>query len=277
MRAALIQLTSSDDPGENLSTVSDMIGEAASEGARFVLTPEVTNCVSASRTRQKEVLHHEVDDKTLPALREQAAGCGIWLLIGSLALKGEADERFVNRSFLIAPDGRIAARYDKCHMFDVDISETETYRESDGYRPGDHATLAEVDGTKAGLTICYDLRFAYLYRKLALAGARILTVPSAFSPGTGPDHWEPLLRARAIETGCFVLAPAQTGQHAATRGRARATHGHSLAIDPWGRVLADAGTDPGVTLVDLDLGEVDRVRQKLPSLDHTRDDIVFPE
>ena len=218
MRVALIQMTSSDDPGENLVTVTGMIGEAADAGAGFVLTPEVMNCVSASRKRQTEVLHHEIDDPTLPVLRDLAAERGIWLLIGSLALKGEADERFVNRSFVITPEGRIAARYDKCHMFDVQISDTETYRESDGYRPGDHAVLADVDGTAVGLTICYDLRFAYLYRKLAMAGARILTVPSAFSPGTGPDHWEPLLRARAIETGCFVLAPSQTGTHACARG-----------------------------------------------------------
>ena len=277
MRTALIQMTSSDDPGENLTTVNGLICDAADAGARFVLTPEVTNCVSASRTRQAEVLHHEIDDAMLPALRDLAAARDIWLLIGSLALKGEADDRFVNRSFLITPEGRIAARYDKCHMFDVQISETETYRESDGYRPGDRAVVADVDGTPVGLTICYDLRFAYLYRKLALAGARILTVPSAFSPGTGPDHWEPLLRARAIETGCFVLAAAQTGTHACTRGRQRTTYGHSLAIDPWGRVLADAGTGPGVTMVDLNLAMIDDVRRKLPSLDHTRDDIVFPE
>lgn len=277
MRVALIQMTSSDDPGENLSTVTTMISDAASQGARFVLTPEVTNCLSASRTRQKEVLVSEAEDTTLAGLRNVAAAHDIWLLIGSLALKGEADDRFVNRSFLIAPDGGIAARYDKAHMFDVAISETETYRESDGYRPGDRAVLAEIDGTLVGLTICYDLRFAYLYRQLALAGARILTVPSAFSPGTGPDHWEPLLKARAIETGCFVLAPAQTGTHEATRGRQRKTHGHSLMIDPWGRVIANAGTDTGVSLADLDLSLVDDVRQKLPSLDHTRNDILPPE
>jgi predicted amidohydrolase len=277
MRVALIQTTSSDDPSENLSTVSEMIEEAAAGGARFVLTPEVTNCLSASRARQEEVLAHEAEDITLAGLREVAAARDIWLLIGSLALKGEADARFVNRSFLIRPDGGIAARYDKCHMFDVRISDTETYRESDGYRPGDRAVLSAVDAVPVGMTICYDLRFAYLYRALALAGARILTVPSAFSPGTGPDHWEPLLKARAIETGCFVLAPAQTGTHAASMGRQRFTHGHSLAVDPWGRVLADAGTGPGVTLVDLDLAMVDDVRQKLPSLEHTRHDIVYPE
>ena len=276
MRVALIQTNSSDDPGENLTHATAMIREAVDRGARFVLTPEVTNCVSSSRARQEDALRQEAEDLTLMGLREVAAERGIWLLIGSLALKGDADARFANRSFLIRPDSSIAARYDKCHMFDVRISETETYRESDGYKPGDRAVLAEVDGVPVGLTICYDVRFAYLYRTLAMAGARILTVPAAFSPGTGPDHWEPLLKARAIETGCFVLAPAQTGTHAATQGRQRTTHGHSLAIDPWGRVLADAGTEPGVTLVDLDLAMVDDVRRKLPSLDHTRHDILPP-
>ncbi len=251
MRVALIQMTCSDDPAENLKSATKNIDDAAAAGAQFVLTPEVTNCLSASRTHQTEVLRTEADDPTLAALRQQAATHDIWLLIGSLALKLEDDTRFANRSFLIAPTGDITARYDKMHMFDVTLSDTETYRESDGYRPGEEAVLADVDGVTIGLTICYDLRFPYLYRDLAKAGARILTVPSAFSPDTGPDHWEPLLKARAIETGSYVLAPAQTGTHKATRGRTRRTWGHSLAIDPWGRVLADAGTEPGVTIVYL--------------------------
>ncbi len=270
MRVGLIQMTSSDDPSENIVSAAALIEEAASGGARFVLTPEVTNCVSASRSRQKEVLRVEAEDPTLPVLCASAKAHGIWLLIGSLALKSDEDERFVNRSFLIAPDGTIQAYYDKMHMFDVTLSETETYRESDGYKPGDRAVVSHVDYVPVGLTICYDVRFPYLYRELAQAGARILTVPSAFSPDTGPAHWEPLLRARAIETASFVLAPAQTGSHAATRGRARRTHGHSLAVDPWGRVLADAGEWPGVTLVDLDLSQVDDVRRRLPSLTHDR-------
>ena len=270
MRVALIQMTCSDDPAENLKSATKNIDDAAAAGAQFVLTPEVTNCLSASRTHQTEVLRTEADDPTLAALRQQAATHGIWLLIGSLALKLEDDTRFANRSFLIAPTGDITARYDKMHMFDVTLSDTETYRESDGYRPGEEAVLADVDGVTIGLTVCYDLRFPYLYRDLAKAGARILTVPSAFSPDTGPDHWEPLLKARAIETGSYVLAPAQTGTHKATRGRTRRTWGHSLAIDPWGHVLADAGTEPGVTIVDLDLSLVDDVRRRLPSLMHDR-------
>ena len=241
MRVGLVQMCSSDDPGENLVSVSNLIGEAAAKGADFVLTPEVTNCVSASRKRQTEVLTTEDDDRTLAVLRGEASLCNIWLLIGSLALKGEADDRFVNRSFLISPKGEIVARYDKIHMFDVQLSELETYRESDGYRPGEQAVIGHVGDTSVGMTICYDVRFPHLYRDLAQAGAKILTVPSAFSPETGPTHWETLLKARAIETGSFVLAPAQTGTHHASRGRTRRTWGHSLAIDPWGRVLADGG------------------------------------
>lgn len=271
MRAALVQLNSSDDPVENLPITRGLVDEAAGKGARFVLTPEVTNCVSASRARQAEVLRPEGEDPTLAALREDAARLGIWLLIGSLALKPEEGERFVNRSFLISPAGEITARYDKIHMFDVQISETETYRESDGYRPGNEAVMGEVDGIPVGLTICYDVRFPYMYRGMSKAGAKVLTVPSAFSPETGAAHWEVLLRARAIETGSYVLAPAQCGTHKASAGRVRSTHGHSLAVDPWGRVLADGGNMPGVSLVDLDPALVDDVRRRLPSLTHERE------
>jgi hypothetical protein len=267
MKAALLQLNGSDDPVANLPATRRAIAEAAVGGADFVLTPEVTNCVSASRTHQKAVLHRESEDPTLAALRGQAADLGIWLLIGSLALKtADPDSRFANRSFLIAPDGSVAARYDKIHMFDVQVSETETYRESAGYRPGQRCVLAETPLGKLGLTICYDIRFPHLYRRLGQAGAQILTVPSAFSPVTGAAHWEPLLRARAIETGAFVLAPAQTGRHAASRGRQRETYGHAMAVDPWGDVLADAGTEPGVIYVDIDMAEVESSRARVPSI-----------
>lgn len=248
----------------------DMIYSAAASGADFVLTPEVSNCVSASRSHQNDVLRVETEDQTLKAMQVAASDTKVWLLIGSFALKAEDDQRFVNRSFLISPDGKITTRYDKMHMFDVALSETETYRESDGYCPGERAVLAKVKGAKVGMSICYDLRFPYLYRDLALAGAGILTVPSAFSPETGPDHWEPLLKARAIETGCFVLAPAQTGRHKASRGRQRHTWGHTLVIDPWGRVLASGGTKPGITFADLDLSLVQKTRARLPSLHHTK-------
>ena len=214
MKAALIQITASDDPAANLAVTQGFIADAAAEGAEFILTPEVTHCVSASRTRQKEVLRREEEDESLPAFRAQAKELGVWLLIGSLAVKtDDADGRFANRSFLIGPDGEIAARYDKIHMFDVEVSPEETYRESAGYRPGDRAVVADTAFGRVGLSICYDIRFPRLYLALAEAGARILTVPAAFSPVTGKAPWETLLRARAIETGCFVLAPAQTGPH----------------------------------------------------------------
>lgn len=271
MRGALIQLTASDDPAANLPVTRRFVEAAARGGARFVLTPEVTNCVSASRARQQEALQTEAADRTLAALSQVAADCAIWLLIGSLALKtGDADGRFANRSFLIGPDGRVRARYDKIHMFDVQVSPTETYRESAGFRPGDKAVLAPTEFGPVGMTICYDLRFPQLYQRLAQAGARLLSVPAAFSPVTGAAHWEVLLRARAIETGCYVLAPAQTGTHEATRGRARRTHGHSLVVSPWGEVILDAGTQPGVHFFDWDDTQVDEARRKLPALSHVR-------
>ena len=270
MRAALVQLTASDDPSETLPRTLDLVRRA--EGADLIVTPEVTNCVSASRTRQREMLRAEADDPTLAALRGEAARQGAWILVGSLALQaeGQGAAPFVNRSFLISPEGAIAARYDKIHMFDVELGGAETYRESAGYRAGDRAVLARAGAAAIGMTVCYDLRFPALYRTLAKAGATVLTVPSAFSPVTGPAHWETLLRARAIETGAYVLAPAQCGAHAAARGRARSSHGRSLAVSPWGEVLADMGEDPGATTVDLDLGAVAAARRRIPSLAHDR-------
>ena len=271
MRAGLVQLTVTDDPAANLPVTLDLVRQAAASGAGFVLTPELTNGLSSSRAHQRAVFRHEEDDPTLAALRSEARAAGIWLLIGSLGLlTQDADGRFANRSFLIGPDGAVAARYDKIHMFDVNVSATETYRESEGYRPGSRAVIAEAPFARIGMTVCYDVRFPALYRRLAQGGAQIITVPAAFNHITGAAHWETLLRARAIETGCFVLAPAQTGFHPETNGKGRRTHGHSLAIAPWGEVLADAGTEPGVTLVDLDLAEVDRARSRVPSLSHDR-------
>jgi len=221
---------------------------------------------------QQEVLSLEADDPTLAALRSEADALGIWLLIGSLALKTrDVDGRFANRSFMISPKGQIVARYDKIHMFDVDISKTETFRESEGYRPGDRAVIADTQLGKVGMTICYDVRFPHLHRALAQNGAKILTSPAAFSPVSGKAHWETVLRARAIETGCYVFAPAQCGTHPATTGRARRTYGHSLAVSPWGEVLADGGKNAGLTLVDFDLSEVDAARRKIPSLCHDRE------
>ena len=271
MRVGLVQLTVGDDPAQNLPETLGLVRAAAAGGAGFVLTPECTNALSSDRDHQRSVFFMEERDPTLAALRAEAAALGVWLLIGSLGLLTEdADGRFANRSFLIAPDGRIAARYDKIHMFDVSISETEVYRESSGYRPGERAVLAKTPFASIGMTVCYDVRFAHLYRTLAQAGAQILTVPAAFNHITGQAHWEVLLRARAIETGCFVLAPAQTGDHPATHGKGRKTHGHSLVIAPWGEVLADGGTEKGVVFADLDLGAVAAARARVPSLTHDR-------
>lgn len=271
MKTALLQLTSGDDPTANLKVVRTMMRQARDTGAGFVLTPEVTNCISNSRAHQAGVLSRQEHDPTLAGLQQEAASLGLWLLIGSLALKTEDPEgRFANRSFLIAPDGEIRAWYDKIHMFDVQVTEAETYRESSGFRPGDRAVLADTGFARIGMTICYDIRFPRLYRALAQSGAQILTVPAAFSPVTGAAHWEPLLRARAIEAGCYVLAPAQTGLHPSTTGGTRRTYGHSMVISPWGEVLSDAGTDTGITFVDLDMDAVAQARARVPSLTHDR-------
>ena len=271
MRAGLLQLNLGDEPAQNVPLVRDALREAVTGGAGFVLTPEVTNCVSSSRSHQAAVLSDEANDPVLAMLRDEAARAGIWLLAGSLLFKtGDDDGRLANRSLLIGPDGAIAARYDKIHLFDVQISPEETYRESAAIRPGDRAVLAHTPFAKLGLTVCYDLRFPHLYRALAQAGAQVLTVPAAFSPVTGAAHWEVLLRARAIETGCYVLAPAQTGQHRAGRGRPRRSHGHALAVAPWGEVLADAGEAPGVIHVDLAMDAVEQARARVPALHHDR-------
>ena len=272
MRAGLVQLNVGDDPAENLPVTLSHIRAAVAGGAEFVLTPECTNALSSNRDHQRSILNHEEDDPSLAALRDQAATSGVWVLAGSIGvLTHDADGRFANRSFLIGPDGAVVARYDKIHMFDVNVSDTEVYRESAGYRPGTRAVLAQTPFGRIGMTVCYDVRFPQLYRQLAQAGADILTVPAAFNHITGAAHWETLLRARAIETGCFVLAPAQTGFHAERSGKGRRTHGHSLAIAPWGEVLADAGQQPGITLVDLDLTQVAAARARVPSLTHDRE------
>ncbi|WP_323009273.1 carbon-nitrogen hydrolase family protein [Paracoccus sp. (in: a-proteobacteria)] len=272
--AGLVQLSVTDDPERNLPVTRALIREAAQSGASWVLTPEATNVLGASRELQDRILHTEAEDPTLAALRQDARDLGIWLLIGSLSLKtgDPAETRFANRSFLIAPDGSIQARYDKLHMFDVTVSDSETYRESAAFRPGNRAVLAQGP-MPIGMTVCYDLRFPQLYRRLAIAGAEVLTVPAAFNDTTGAAHWEVLLRARAIETGCFVLAPAQCGTHAShaePERRPRRSYGHSLAVDPWGRVLADGGDEPGVILVTLDPAAVLGARSRIPSLTHDR-------
>lgn len=272
MRVGVLQLSSTDDPQENLVQTLGMVDQAVAGGAQFIATPEVTNIISGSRTHQRSVLCDQADDPTLAGLRDAARLHGVWILIGSLALlSDDPDGRFVNRSFLITPNGDIAASYDKIHMFDVTLSETESYRESDGYRPGNRAVLAKTDIATIGMSVCYDLRFPYLYRSLAQAGAQILTIPAAFAQTTGQAHWEILLRARAIETGCFVIAPAQCGDHVVRRGPPRKTYGHSMVIAPWGDIIAQASTKKCVIFADIDLGDVDKARARVPSLVKTQE------
>ena len=244
MKLALIQICSGDNPAKNLEKTCAFIREAAQAGAELIVTPEVTNCVSQSRDHQRQVLQTEAQDLTLAQLRKLAEQERIWLLIGSLALKDSGpDDRFSNRSFLIDPQGQIQARYDKIHMFDVTLSSSESYKESDGFKPGDHAVLSQTPFGTLGMTICYDLRFPQLYRDLAQKGAQLISVPAAFSCTTGPAHWEILLRARAIETGCFLLAAAQSGTHVTSQGAARRTYGHSTRT---GCSSSGTGTSRGI-------------------------------
>ncbi|MFO1120863.1 MAG: carbon-nitrogen hydrolase family protein [Hyphomicrobiales bacterium] len=263
MRAALIQMRSGRDMARNLADASALIREAAAGGARFVNTPEMTNILEPDRPRLRSLARPMQDDAGVAGFAALARALGIWLNIGSLALQGN-DGQLLNRSLLFAPDGSLRAHYDKIHLFDVDLPTGESLRESHAYAGGTRAVLTEVAGVPVGLTICYDMRFPRLYRALAQAGARIITAPSAFTVPTGEAHWHVLLRARAIETGCFVLAAAQGGRHDSGRD----TYGHSLAVSPWGEVLAEAGTEPGVVLVDLDLAQVERAQNRIPALRH---------
>jgi deaminated glutathione amidase len=265
LRVGLVQLRSGREPAANLDSAAALIREAAREGARYVQTPEVTNIMELDRKVLFEKLQEEGNDATLAALRQLARELGITLHIGSLALK-VSDAKAVNRGFVIDPDGEITGRYDKIHMFDVDLGNGESYRESNAYRPGERAVLTDVDGIRLGMTICYDLRFPSLYRALAEGGAKVLTVPSAFTRPTGEAHWHILLRARAIENGAYVLAAAQGGRHE----NGRDTYGHSLVVDPWGRVIAEGGTDPGVILAEIDMAEVAAARARVPSLTNGR-------
>ena len=263
--AAMIQMRSSLTPGANIDDAVRMIGEAKAAGADYVLTPEMTNILAAKREQLFAVIAEEESDNALATLRELARQFGIYIHIGSLAIRISHD-RAANRSFLVDPKGDIAARYDKIHMFDVDLAGGESYRESRNYRPGDSAVLADLPWGRLGLTICYDLRFPALYRALAEAGATMLSIPSAFTKQTGDAHWHVLVRARAIENGCFVFAAAQGGKHE----NGRDTYGHSLIVDPWGRIIAEGGTEPGVVMARIDPGEVTKARARIPSLQHGR-------
>jgi predicted amidohydrolase len=264
-QAALIQMRSGLDPKGNLEQALGLIEEAKRGGADYVLTPEMTNIMEVKRERLFATIVEEERDPTLAALRELARKLALYLHIGSLAIK-VTEDRAANRSFLIDERGEVVARYDKIHMFDVDLAKGESYRESRTYRPGDLAVVSDLPWGRMGLSICYDLRFPALYRALTEAGASFLTIPSAFTRQTGEAHWHALMRARAIENGCFVLAAAQGGTHE----NGRETFGHSLIVDPWGRILAEGGVEPGVVAARIDPAEIAVARARVPSLQHGR-------
>tara|TARA_R110000737_G_scaffold232231_1_gene245669 strand:- start:2262 stop:3104 length:843 start_codon:yes stop_codon:yes gene_type:complete len=262
-RAACVQMRSGTEVAPNIASASALVRQAASAGATFIATPEMTNLLDIRPGMARPKIVAQDQDATLIAFRALADELRAWLLLGSIAVALEDDDRFANRSFLIGPNGKIITHYDKIHMFDVEVGDGQTYRESRAYRPGDTARLVSSAVGEIGMTICYDLRFPGLYRSLAQAGAQMFTVPAAFTRVTGEAHWHVLLRARAIETGCFVIAPAQGGTHE----DGRETFGHSLIISPWGEILAEAdGDEPGVIWADLDLDQVAEARARIPSL-----------
>ncbi|HAH11646.1 MAG TPA: amidohydrolase, partial [Alphaproteobacteria bacterium] len=265
-RAACIQMRSGVDIERNMSEASRLILEAKALGADFVATPEMTTLFEGEGEALLAKAQTEAADICVPRFRALAEELGIWLLVGSMPIK-VSDTQCANRSYLIGPDGRVAATYDKIHMFDVQVGDGQTYRESSRFRPGTRAVVTETSWGPVGLSICYDVRFAYLYRTLAHAGAKLLTVPAAFTRVTGEAHWHVLLRARAIETGSFVVAPAQCGRHE----NGRETFGHSLIIDPWGRILAEGGTEPGIFMATIDFKASDEARAKIPALKHDCD------
>ncbi|MBX9813596.1 MAG: carbon-nitrogen hydrolase family protein [Sphingomonas sp.] len=265
MKLGVLQMTSGIDPAVNARTLETAIAEAAGAGAAMLFTPEMSGLLDQDRARAAEQLRGEADDPVLARVRAAAAARGIWVHLGSLALLG-ADGRLVNRGFVIDGTGAIRARYDKLHLFDVDLPTGESWRESASYAPGDRTALVDTPLGPLGLSICYDLRFPDLYRALSDAGAELLAVPAAFTRPTGAAHWHVLLRARAIEAGAFVIAAAQTGVHE----DGRATFGHSLVIDPWGEVLLDMGEDAGLGFAEIDPARLADVRARVPVLRHRR-------
>jgi predicted amidohydrolase len=265
-RVGLVQLRTGKDIEDNLFQAEAFIREAARKGARYIQTPENTNVMEVDAPRLLKKIETEEATEAVGAFSRLARELGIWLHIGSLAIKVE-EGRAANRALLFAPNGELILRYDKIHMFDVNLPSGESYRESATFVPGMSAFLAHLPWGGLGVATCYDMRFPEQYKALAQAGAKFLTAPSAFTKVTGEAHWHVLLRARAIENGCFVFAAAQGGRHAS----GRTTYGHSIVISPWGDILAEAGTEPGVIIADIDGTEVDRVRARIPALDHTRD------
>ena len=264
-KAACIQLRSSDDVADNIRTTSALVREAAAGGARFIATPENTNIMAQDGRAKMAATFAEAQDPGLPVFAELAKELHVWLLIGSLHIK-VSETKTVNNSYLFAPDGSIAGRYTKIHLFDVTVASGESYRESSTVEAGHRAVVADTEFGPIGLSVCYDLRFPQLYRSLAQKGAFAFTIPSSFTVPTGDAHWHVLLRARAIENGAFVIAPAQGGTHV----NGRKTYGHSLIVSPWGEVLAEAGTDPGVIYADIDPKLSKQAREKVPSLQHSR-------
>jgi deaminated glutathione amidase len=264
LTVGLVQMTSTTSIDQNIKISSDLIRQAAAQGSELVALPEVVNLMQRDRSQSSKVAALDSEDASLAAYKALAQELGVWIHAGSLVIRLADDDRFANRGFLIDPTGQVQAQYDKIHMFDVDLANGESYRESNGFRPGTHATLAQTPWGGYGMAVCYDLRFPHLFRDLAKAGARILAVPAAFTRTTGQAHWHTLLRARAIENGCFVVAPAQCGDHE----DGRKTYGHALIIDPWGEVLADGGEAPGVVTATLNLNRVSEVRGMVPSLNN---------
>jgi predicted amidohydrolase len=270
--AACIQFTAGPEPEANLDKVSGLIREARAAGADLIMTPEVTNFIESGK-RRREKARREADDPFLQAMRGLARETGAWILLGSLVIDpagepgaAEGEERLANRSFLLDASGGIAARYDKIHMFDIDLPGGESYRESNAYRPGSAAAVVDTPWGRLGMTVCYDVRFPHLYRALAQAGADFLSVPSVFTVPTGRAHWRVLLRSRAVENGCFVFAPAGWGEHAG----GRKSYGHSLIVDPWGEVLADGGEGEGIVTAQIDPAKIAKARGMVPSLQHDR-------
>ena len=266
LKVACIQTNSKSDPNINIREVSSLIRAARSNGAELITTPEVVGMLEPNREKALNKAQPENYHGVLREFRALSRDLAIWLLIGSISIK-LSNGKLANRSFLINPDGQIIARYTKIHMFDVEVNDGSIYRESATYQPGTSACLARTPWGLVGLTVCYDIRFPALYRDLAKAGAKIIFIPSAFTEVTGEAHWHILQRARAIENGCFIVSAAQTGMHEQNRK----TFGHSIIVDPWGNILADANKDVGFITADLDLNLVDEVRKKIPSLTHDRE------
>lgn len=267
MRIAVLQMTSGIDPAENAATLTAAIADAAAGGATMIFTPEMTGLLDRDRARAAHHLRNAASDEVLAAACKAASNAGIWVHLGSLALIGERDDgRLVNRGFVIAASGDVRATYDKIHLFDVDLPTGETWRESAVYAAGDQPRIVDTPLGPLGLSICYDIRFPALFQQLSASGATIFAAPAAFTVPTGHAHWHTLLRARAIESGCFLIAAAQTGQHA----DGRQTFGHSLVVDPWGEVLLDMGEKPGLAFAELDMEKVEQVRGRIPVIKHRR-------